>query len=166
VLRAFTPPQQQRGGGPKVRRGDVRAAIIDVLAVQSMNGYQVIQQIAERSGGAWKPSPGSVYPTLELLQDEGLIRERDESGRRTFELTDDGHAYVEEHLGELAATWRVFDDDAAPDPDDLRPVIGQVMGACWQLALTGSVPQQTEAMEILSDAKRKLYRLLADGDGR
>ncbi len=152
------------GGGPKVRRGDVRLAIIDVLAAEPMNGYQVIQEIARRSGGAWKPSPGSVYPTLQQLQDEGLISERGEGGRRRFELTDEGGAYVEEHLDELAETWRAFDEaGGATDSNDLRPVIGQVMGACWQVAFTGTMPQQQEAFEILSETKSRLYRLLAEG---
>ena len=63
------------GGRPRVRRGDVRSAILDVLAGadEPVNGYQVIQQIAERSDGAWRPSPGSVYPTIQQLQDEGLV---------------------------------------------------------------------------------------------
>jgi DNA-binding PadR family transcriptional regulator len=164
-LRAFGPPGRMRETGPRVRRGDVRLAIIDVLAVQPMNGYQVIQQISDRSHGEWKPSPGSVYPTLQQLQDEGLIRESGEGGRRTFELTDEGRTFVEEHLSELAATWRAFDRSEA-DPDDLRPVIGQVMGACWQVALTGTLPQQQEALEILAETKQRLYRLLADGATR
>jgi DNA-binding PadR family transcriptional regulator len=162
---AFRDPRS--GGGPKVRRGDVRLAIIDVLAAEPMNGYQVIQEIARRSGGAWKPSPGSVYPTLQQLQDEGLISERGEGGRRRFELTDEGRAYVEEHLRELAETWRSFDEtDSVVDANDLRPVIGQVMGACWQVAFTGTMPQQQKAFEILSDTKTKLYRLLAEGGAR
>jgi DNA-binding PadR family transcriptional regulator len=161
-LRGFGPPGRPREAGPKVRRGDVRLAIIDVLAVQPMNGYQVIQQIAERSRGEWKPSPGSVYPTLQQLQDEGLIRESGEAGRRTFELTEEGREFVESHLDELASTWRGF-DEAEADPDDLRPVIGQVMGACWQVAFSGTMPQQRQALEILAETKQKLYRLLADG---
>ena len=155
------------GGGPKVRRGDVRLAIIDVLAAEPMNGYQMIQEIARRSGGQWKPSPGSVYPTLQQLQDEGLVSELGEGGRRRFDLTDEGRAYVEEHLDELAETWRSFDEAGAKaDSNDLRPVIGQVMGACWQVAFTGTMPQQQEAFEILSETKSKLYRLLAEGDAR
>jgi DNA-binding PadR family transcriptional regulator len=160
---AFRDPRSR--GGPKVRRGDVRLAIIDVLAAEPMNGYQVIQEIARRSGGEWKPSPGSVYPTLQQLQDEGLITERGEGGsRRRFELTDDGHAYVEEHLSELAETWRSFEEpESAADSNDLRPVIGQVMGACWQVACSGTMPQQEKAFEILSETKSRLYRLLAEG---
>ena len=82
------------GRGPKVRRGDVRSAILDVLAVEPMNGYQIIQQIAERSSGAWKPSPGSVYPTVQQLEDEGLVEGTEGGGTRLLRLTEEGKAYV------------------------------------------------------------------------
>ena len=153
--------------GPKVRRGDVRAAILDVLAVEPMNGYQIIQQIAERSGGAWKPSPGSVYPTVQQLEDEGLVEGVEGDGRRLLQLTADGRTYVDEHPDELARTWQAF--DASPEaekdrPGDLKPVIGQVMGAVWQVVMSGTKQQQAEAAEILADTRRKLYGLLAEGD--
>jgi DNA-binding PadR family transcriptional regulator len=151
--------------GPKVRRGDVRAAILDVLSVEPMNGYQIIQQIAERSGGAWKPSPGSVYPTVQQLEDEGLVEGREGEGRRLLQLTDQGRQYVEEHPDELAATWRPFDQPEEDEgPGDLKPVIGQVMGAVWQVVVSGTKQQQAEAAEILADTRRKLYGLLAEGD--
>ena len=159
--------------GPKVRRGDVRAAILDVLAVEPMNGYQIIQQIAERSGGAWKPSPGSVYPTVQQLEDEGLVEGRDVEGRRLLRLTDAGRTYVEENGEEMAATWRPFeespDGEDAPQHEqrsgsDLMPIVGQVMGAMWQIVTTGTSQQRAEAAEILTETRRKLYRLLADGD--
>jgi DNA-binding PadR family transcriptional regulator len=157
--------------GPKVRRGDVRAAILDVLAVEPMNGYQVIQQIAERSGGAWKPSPGSVYPTVQQLEDEGLVEGVQGESRRLLQLTAEGRAYVEEHPDEMARTWQAFDDtardgqDRQDRPGDLKPVIGQVMGAVWQVVVSGTRQQQAEAAEILADTRRRLYGLLADGDG-
>jgi DNA-binding PadR family transcriptional regulator len=157
--------------GPKVRRGDVRAAILDVLAVEPMNGYQIIQQIAERSGGAWKPSPGSVYPTVQQLEDEGLVEGRDVEGRRLLRLTDAGRTYVEENAEEMAATWRPFEEsteEEAPRPsggaNDLMPLVGQVMGGMWQVVTTGTSQQRAEAAEILTETRRKLYRLLADGD--
>lgn len=159
----FGPPWM-RGRGPKARRGDVRAAILSVLADQSMNGYQIIQQIAERSGGAWKPSPGSVYPTVQQLEDEGLVESTEGAGRRLLQLSDDGRAYVAEHPEELAATWRPFDQaDADQGPGDLKPVIGQVMGAVWQVVVSGTTQQRAEAAEILADTRRKLYGILADG---
>ena len=76
--------------GPKARRGDVRAAILSVLSDAPRNGYQVIQEIAERTGGAWKPSPGSIYPTLQQLEDEGLVVQTEDGGRKAYALTDEG----------------------------------------------------------------------------
>jgi DNA-binding PadR family transcriptional regulator len=150
--------------GPKVRRGDVRAAILDVLAVEPMNGYQIIQQIAERSGGAWKPSPGSVYPTVQQLEDEGLVEPVPGEARRLLRLTEAGRSYVEDHPEEMAATWRPFDESAEQDTGDLKPVIGQVMSAVWQIIVSGTVQQQAEAAEILAETRRRLYGLLAEGD--
>lgn len=155
--------------GPKVRRGDVRTAILDVLTGQPMNGYQVIQQIAERSHGYWKPSPGSVYPTLQQLEDEGLIAtavSAESAGRKTFELTSAGRTYAEEHAAELAATWRPFEAEAEADEDtaDLKSTISQVAAAVWQVAVSGTPHQQDEARQVLAETRRQLYNLLADGD--
>jgi DNA-binding PadR family transcriptional regulator len=165
----------QAGAGatrqPKVRRGDVRAAVLDVLAVEPMNGYQVIQQIAQRSGGAWKPSPGSVYPTIQQLEDEGLVEGTSTDGRRLLQLTDAGRDYVEQHPDELAATWRPFSEDPVSAASgeggakpDLKPVAGQVMAAVWQVMTSGTEQQRAEAVEILADTRRRLYGLLADGE--
>jgi len=134
--------------------------------VEPMNGYQIIQQIAERSGGAWKPSPGSVYPTVQQLEDEGLVAGTEGEGRRLLTLTDEGRQYVADHPEELARTWHVFDEpDDQPAPhSDLKPVIGQVMGAVWNVVVSGTKQQQAEAAEILADTRRRLYGLLADGD--
>jgi len=171
---AFGPEFNRRG--PRARRGDVRAAILDVLAGDEMNGYQLIQQISERTKGAWKPSPGSVYPTVQQLEDEGLVEGRDVEGRRMLRLTDAGRTYVEENAEEMAATWRSFEEsgegggkwdseksdfDAEANP---MPIVGQVMSAMWQIVTTGTSQQRAEATEILTETRRKLYRLLADGD--
>ncbi len=149
-----------------MRRGDVRAAILDVLAGEQMNGYQVIQRIAERSGGVWKPSPGSVYPTVQQLEDEGLVSASETQGRRLLGLTEAGRAYVAEHPDELAATWKPFREEkpAGAGERDLKPVIGQVMSAVWQITTNGSSRQRAEAVEILADTRRRLYGLLAEGD--
>jgi DNA-binding PadR family transcriptional regulator len=119
------------GRGPRVRRGDVRSAILDVLRAAAengdqLNGYQVIQQIEERSDGAWKPSPGSVYPTVQQLQDEGLVQSDDDQGRKTLGLTARGATYVVEHQDELDSVWRPFDrtDTKAGEYADLKPEIG------------------------------------------
>ena len=163
--------------GPRARRGDVRAAILDVLAGDEMNGYQLIQQISERTGGGWKPSPGSVYPTVQQLEDEGFVEGREVDGRRLLRLTDEGRHYVEEHPDEMAATWAAFEsgeeepeDEGGPSSagdrggDGLMPVVGQVMGAMWQVVTTGTSQQRAEATEILSETRRRLYQLLADGE--
>jgi DNA-binding PadR family transcriptional regulator len=149
-----------------VRRGDVRAAILDVLATEQMNGYQVIQRIAERSGGVWKPSPGSVYPTVQQLEDEGLVSASETQGRRLLGLTDAGREYVAQHPDELAATWQPFREEkpTGTGERDLKAVIGQVMSAVWQLATNGSSRQRAQAVEILADTRRRLYGILADGD--
>jgi DNA-binding PadR family transcriptional regulator len=158
------------GRGPRVRRGDVRSAILDVLRTASedgeqLNGYQVIQRITERSDGAWKPSPGSVYPTVQQLQDEGLVESEDDHGRKTLGLTATGATYVVEHADELAAVWRPFDrtDHKAGEFADLKPEIGQVMGAVWQIVTQGSESQRQAAVDVLVDTRRKLYGILADG---
>jgi DNA-binding PadR family transcriptional regulator len=165
-------PEQRRG--PRVRRGDVRSAILDVLRAaaereESINGYQVIQQIADRSDGAWRPSPGSIYPTIAQLQDEGLVEEDQERGRRTLRLTEAGAAYVRDHGDELDAVWAPFlrgehaERDAGGDYAGLKPEIGQVMGAVWQILTQGSDQQRAAAVDILVDTRRRLYGVLADG---
>jgi DNA-binding PadR family transcriptional regulator len=112
-----------QGRGPRVRRGDVRAAVLDVLAAEPMNGYQVIQQITERTEGAWRPSPGSVYPTISQLEDEGLVEADAADGRRTLRLTAEGESYVAEHPEELAAVWKAFEQSSeeASDYAVLKP---------------------------------------------
>jgi DNA-binding PadR family transcriptional regulator len=172
VAGLFGLAQGERQRGPRVRRGDVRSAILDVVRTaqwngEDINGYQVIQQIAERSNNAWRPSPGSVYPTIQQLEDEGLVETSDANGRRSLKLTTAGQEYAEAHGDELTAVWAPFEQ---PDRDedtgvaDLRPEIGQVMGAVWQIVTTGSDQQRQAAVDILVDTRRKLYGVLADGD--
>ena len=171
VTQMFGPqwagPGGSRGGRgrARARRGDVRTAILDVLAAspEPINGYQVIQQIAERSNGVWKPSPGSVYPTIAQLQDEGLVEDAP-TGRKTLQLTDTGRERVEAHADDIAGMWRTFEDDGAEDgSSDLRQVIGQTVGAIIQVASTGTPDQRDKAVEILADTRRRLYGLLAEG---
>jgi DNA-binding PadR family transcriptional regulator len=177
VAGLFGLAQGDRQRGPRVRRGDVRAAILDVVrtaqaAGVEVNGYQVIQQIAERSNGAWRPSPGSVYPTIQQLEDEGLVEADDGRGRRSLRLTDEGTAYVVEHADELAAVWAPFESPTRGGEHgehgvglaDLKPEIGQVMGAVWQIVTTGSDQQRRAAVDILIDTRRRLYGVLAEAD--
>lgn len=177
LVRSFGGPDLRGGGqrGPKVRRGDVRTAILAVLSGEPMNGYQVIQQISERTGGAWKPSPGSVYPTVQQLEDEGLIAGQETDGRRLLTLTEAGRAWVDEHPDELRATWAPFQpapEDETPAESatsgagstDIKPVVGQVMSAVWQIMVSGTDQQKAEAVEVLGETRRRLYGLLAEGD--
>ena len=153
--------------GPRARRGDVRAAILDVLHAdveQNLNGYQVIQKIAERTDGAWKPSPGSVYPTIQQLEDEGLLVTGEDAGRKVLRLTDAGRSYVTEHPSEMGAVGAQFDEVGAHDGSDLKKVIGQTMAAIWQIASTGTTAQVEEAAQVLAETRRKLYTILAEGD--
>jgi DNA-binding PadR family transcriptional regulator len=150
------------GRGPKVGRGDVRAAILVLLAEEPMHGYQVIQELTERSGGVWRPSPGSIYPTLQLLEDEGLIRGEESEGRRVFHLTDAGKAAVQSRGDKARAPWESF-GDAAP-LIDLREEGFGVAAAVMQVAQTGSERQVARAKEILNDARKSLYRLLAEDE--
>jgi DNA-binding PadR family transcriptional regulator len=156
------PPPRWRG--PKARRGDVRAAILAVLAEQPMNGYQIIQEIAERSGGGWKPSPGSIYPTLQQLEDEGLVTADAEVGRRTFTLTDEGRAYVADHADEVSAPWEAMSAPAEDDENGLKPLLGQVATAMWQILATGTPEQQARAKDAVAELRRKLYGILADDE--
>ena len=155
---------------PKVTTSEVPAvvaghrAILDVLAgsPEPLNGYQLIQQIADRTEGAWKPSPGSVYPTIAWLQDEGFVEDAP-TGRKTLQLTDSGRQYVADHADELAAIWPSFDHDVPEDSADLRQVIGQTVGAIVQVASTGTPDQRDKAVKILAETRRRLYSLLAEG---
>jgi DNA-binding PadR family transcriptional regulator len=157
--------------GARVRRGDVRSAILDVLRAaqereEPINGYQVIQQITDKSGGDWRPSPGSVYPTIQQLEDEGLVETDDERGRRSLRLTPEGATYCAEHGDELAAVWAPFETAKSAWPGehaDIKAEIPQVMSAVWQIVTGGDDAQRRAAVEVLVDARRKLYGILADG---
>jgi DNA-binding PadR family transcriptional regulator len=149
--------------GPKARRGDVRAAILAVLSEQPMNGYQIIQEIASRSGGVWKPSPGSIYPTLQQLEDEDLVRVEADGGRRVYTLTDEGRSYVSEHADEVSAPWQAM-GEAGEDDGGLKPLIGQAAAAVWQIVATGTPEQQAKGRDALVEFRRKLYSILAEDD--
>ena len=175
----FGQGRPEPGRGPRVRRGEVRFAILDVLRTanqreESPNGYQVIQAITERSGGVWKPSPGSVYPTVQQLQDEELVEIDEARGSRAMRLTAKGATWCEEHDVELTAVWVPFDrsreraaaghpgDRSAQGHADLKAEIGQVMGAVWQIVTAGSDAQRRAAVDVLVEARRSLYGILAD----
>jgi DNA-binding PadR family transcriptional regulator len=149
-----------RGRGRR-GRGDVRAAILALLAERPMHGYEMIQELEARTGGVWRPSPGSVYPTLQLLEDEGLIVGEEAEGRRRFTLTDAGRAEAER---QGQTPWEQVTAGVAPAAWSLRDAIGQIVQASWSVAQAGTEAQQAKALEILNDSRRRLYALLAEGD--
>jgi DNA-binding PadR family transcriptional regulator len=158
----FGPGPVPFGAAPKVKKGDVRAAALALLAEGPRNGYQIIQEIAERSHGIWRPSPGSVYPALQQLEDEGLIRANEDGGRRTYHLTDGGRAHVAEHYDGRAEPWAVVAESVSEEMVDLRVLLGQVAMAMRQVAEAGTPAQHNAARKILADTRRALYRLLAE----
>src|ERR1700729_3185781 len=162
----FGPPRFG-GRGPRVRRGDVRAAILDLLGEgQPWNGYQIIQEIGARTQGVWRPSAGAVYPALQQLEDEGLIQtEAGEDRRRMYTLTEEGRAYVQAHADELRASWDAVTGKIGRAHVQLHDTIRQVAVAVTQVAQAGSAAQVAQASKILADTRRALYRILAaDGE--
>ena len=158
-------PEGKMHRGPRVRRGDVRAAALALLAEEPRNGYQLIQDIAERSGGVWQPSPGSVYPALQQLEDEGLIlAETPEGGRKRYALTAEGREYVTAHADEVRAPWDDVASSVGTDAIELRKLFGAVAMAGMQVVQVGTPAQVAQAQQILTDARRKLYAILAADD--
>ncbi len=149
-------------GGRRAGRGDIRAAILALLAEEPMHGYQIIREIGDRSDGAWTPSPGSVYPTLQQLTDEGLVRSAETEGKRVYELTDEGRARADARSGALP--WEEAAEGADDDLSQLRDLVFQVVAAARQVAHAGSKAQLESAQEILRGARKSLYRLLAEDD--
>ena len=163
------PPRMGRGfggRGPRVRRGDVRAAILDLLAEgQPWNGYQLIQEIGARTQGVWRPSAGSVYPALQQLEDEGLITaESGEDRRRNYTLTDEGRTYVQAHADELRAAWDAVTGSVDDAVFQIHNLSRQVVMATMQVAQAGTPAQVAQASKILADTRKALYRILAADD--
>jgi len=155
----FGPPR-----GPRARRGDVRAALLLLLAEEPRNGYQLMQEIERRSDGLWRPSPGSVYPALQLLEDEALVTATTEEGRKAFTLTDAGRAHVEERRADLGAPWDDVKGDAGRGAGELMEVMRPIGMALFQLTHSGTEAQRREAREVLADTRRRLYRILAEDE--
>jgi DNA-binding PadR family transcriptional regulator len=148
--------------GPKAGRGDVRAAILAVLADGPSNGYQIMSEIEERSGGAWRPSPGAVYPALAQLADEGLIIGEESGGRRTLSLTDAGRAYIAEHPEMARGAWESEAQREAWQLPGLFTVAARLGGGIVQMAHAGTPSQIHAAERLLEQTRRRLYQILAD----
>jgi DNA-binding PadR family transcriptional regulator len=154
----FGPPGRGPGGGRR-RRGDVRAGILALLLERPMHGYEMIQELEARTSGAWRPSAGSIYPTLQLLEDEGLVAGEQSEGRRRFALTDAGR----EEAGKLRRPpWE--DDEGDPAAAGLREAGFQLGAAVMHAARTGSSEQVGEVRDVLVDARRRIYGILGGGE--
>jgi DNA-binding PadR family transcriptional regulator len=162
-------PHGHRGrggrGGPsrhrraRAQRGDVRTAILLVLADEPMHGYQIMQAMSDRTGGAWRPSPGAVYPTIAQLEDEGLVTTQEEGGRRLVTLTPGGRTYLEERSARLGDPFADFADQ--PSWPDLREPMQELQAAARQIVMSGSTAQVKAAAQVLAQARRSLYLILA-----
>jgi DNA-binding PadR family transcriptional regulator len=161
----FGPGPRRRGGGfgGRARRGDVRAAILALLAERPMHGYEIISELAARTNGIWRPSPGSVYPTLQMLEDEGLVTSVEDDGKRRFSLTDDGRSAVAAREGR--APWEEFGEGIDAEAAKLRDAAFQLAAAVTQVAHAGNSAQRAEVATILDEARRRVYALLAEAPG-
>jgi DNA-binding PadR family transcriptional regulator len=150
----------RRGGrGPRL---NVRPALLALLLERPMHGYEMIQELDTRTGGIWRPSPGSVYPTLQLLEDEGLIEAEATGGRKRYTLTEAGRAEAE--AAAQNPPWNQFTDDTMSQVQDFRDAAVGIMSALRQVGFNGTPEQRAKALEVLNETKRKLYAVLADSE--
>jgi len=156
------------GGGPtgwhgrRARRGEVRMALLGLLAERPMHGYELMRELESRSGGMWRPSPGSVYPTLEMLEDQGLVTSSEVEGRRTFAISEAGRGELAERA-EGPPPWDMG-DEIGEEVQGLRAASMQLGAAVMQLARLGSRERMQQALDILKEARRRIYTLLAEAD--
>lgn len=167
--RGFGPefgPQGGHGGfGPRRGRrprGDVRGAVLLLLAEEPRNGYSIIQEIEERSSGAWRPSPGSVYPLLQQLEESGLTRSNDVDGRKLIELTDEGRELVERDRATIGEPWKLAADDPRAAVQEGRQASMGVLQAASAVFQQGDEAQKARALSLLTEARRSLYGILAE----
>jgi len=162
----FPPPGGHRGHGRGHGRGrgrgrpNVRQAVLALLVERPMHGYEMIQELESRTGGIWRPSPGSVYPTLQLLEDEGLITAEQAEGRKRYALTEVGQTEAAEAAEN--APWQEYGDETVSQAQDYRDAVFGIMNALRQVGFSGTDEQRARALEVLQETKRKLYALLAE----
>ena len=158
--------EHSRGRGPSLRggrgrRGDVRVAILALLEERPMHGYEMMQELSERTQGLWQPSPGSIYPALQLLEDQGLVRSESTDGRRQFTLTDEGRAELKNRT-ERTAPWETMVRQADQGDMAIHQALRQVAVAVTQVAQAGTADQKIRAGELLTELRRQMYLLLAE----
>ena len=152
------------GGRHRVRRGDVRSAVLALLDDRPMHGYEIITELEERTGGRWRPSAGSIYPTLQLLEDEGLITGEEHEGKRRYSLTDAGREAAEKRAAERPPPWEQAAEGAEGQPQELAAAVKQFWPALVQIFRMGSPDQADRAKVILDDARKQLYAILAEDE--
>ncbi len=153
------PHGRGRGG----RRGNVRAAVLALLNERPMHGYEMIQELDQRTGGVWRPSPGSIYPTLQMLEDEGLITVApDDGGRKSYTLTDAGRTAAAEAVAN--PPWAEFSEETVSSGHDTREAIAGIAMALKQIAFERDSEQWNRAVQVLTETKRKLYAILAESE--
>jgi DNA-binding PadR family transcriptional regulator len=150
------PPGRRRD------RGDVRAAILLLLDEKPRHGYEILTELADRSDGQWRPSPGSVYPVLKRLSREGLVEPSHEEGRRVFSLTDEGRALVAAERESWGEPWAQHSSPAADAAMDLWSEGRQLGAAVWQVSQLNDPAQVEAATQALIEARKTIYRLLAE----
>jgi DNA-binding PadR family transcriptional regulator len=155
---------QRGGGGPRARRGDVRAAVLALLRERPMHGYEMIQELQARSGGVWRPSAGSIYPMLQLLEDEGLVAAEEIDGKRRFTLTAEGITEADRR-GATRPPWEQVGEAANAPAGRLRDAVFQLGAAVMQVVQTGTEDQVARTLDILNDARRRIYTLLGEDIG-
>ena len=162
--RGWWPGQPGPSRAPKAGRGDVRAAILALLREGPRNGYQIMSEIEERSGGAWRPSPGAVYPALQLLADEGLIAGEESGGRRTFSLTEAGRRHIEDDPEAARPAWEAMAQDEPGEMPGLFAQAARLGGSIVQLAHAGTPEQIRAAERLLEQTRRQMYQILASDE--
>ncbi|NUP53930.1 MAG: PadR family transcriptional regulator [Catenulispora sp.] len=154
---------RRRHGGRRAGRGDVRITVLILLDEGPANGYQLMQEIEKRTNGGWKPSSGSIYPALQQLEDEGIVRTTEGEGRKMFALTEEGQTYVRDHRVDWTAPWEGIEEDEGNTEEAarIREVIVQLAMAYMQVIQVGTDTQRSEAARVLVGARQALYRILA-----
>ena len=149
-------------GGRRTRRGDIRVALLSGLSDGPAHGYELIQRLSDRTGGRWKPSPGSVYPTLQLLEDAGFVSASQQDTKRVYSITEAGQAELQAKMSTADGTPPWMNAESVGSHDDLRKAVAQLMMAAKQIGMSDNQAQIDATVTVLNDARRKLYQLLAD----
>jgi len=146
-----------RLGGARARRGDIPAAVLSLLRESDMHGYQIIQEISDRTDGAWTPSPGAIYPALQLLEEQKMVESKTVGDKRVFALTELGRTHAA--MLPEGGPWQEFAAESDPERK-LREAFMSLMQATKQVGTVGSAEQIEQAASVLADARKRMYAML------